>query len=312
MMTNHQTLRTVLRYMVASLILFIISGSARAFADPVSSPKAASPKAAGDKWAVVVGVSKFAQGIESLPGAAKDATDFAQFLIQDCAFAADHVKLLTDDQATESGIMSALGVWTAKNAQPADLVVVYISTAGTAAKSDVEGGNFLCAFDTKPENLYDTGISAAQLPADIRKRCLSNKLVLIIDASYSGSAIASSDAERVASLSNQHSKFQDWGGAGQATLCSSQSDQRSYECKTKSNSAFTFQFMQSARKLGKDATLRQIFDETAAAVGTEVESERHAKQTPVAKFSGDAAQIQIATPPASANSSEQSKSKKSK
>lgn len=204
--------------------------------------------------------------------------------------------------------MSTIGTWVAKKAGPSDLVLIYISTAGTPAKSTGADQIFLCAFDTTPESLFASGIDASRLPAMIRDRCHAQRVILMIDASYSGGTIAHvGKAGDFSRLSSEHSEFQDWGGTGQATLCSSESDQRSYECKTKSNSAFTFQFMQSARKLGKAATLRQIFDETAAAVRTEVESERHTKQTPIANFSGDAAQLQIAAPVMPAGSEAKSK-----
>ncbi len=318
-MTRRPTLQSslILRYVVASLFLLIISGSANVFADPVSSsapaapaasatsaPPESSPNAFRDKWALVVGVSKFAQGIESLPGAAKDATDFAQFLTRDCDFKADHVKLLTDDQATRAGILAELGnTWLPQVASPADLVVVYISTAGTASGSDGAGLNYLCAYDTLPDKLFSTGIDAASLYHSIQARCHAHRLVLIVDASYSGGA-----AESGGSVAKQgHSKMQDWGGAGRAILCSSQSNQRSYECKTKSNSAFTYQFMQAARKLGKTASLKETFDVAAATVATEVSAERQATQTPVASFSGAAGQLQIAAPGAPKGSEAQSK-----
>ncbi len=305
-MTRRPTLQStlILRYVVASLFLLIISGSAKSFADPVSSPapQASSPNAFRDKWALVVGVSKFAQGIESLPGAAKDATDFAQFLTKDCDFNADHVKLLTDDQATRAGILAELGnKWLPTVASPEDLVVVYISTAGTAAGSDGAGLNYLCAYDTMPDKLFSTGIDAASLYQSIQQRCHAHRVILIVDASYSGGAAAEGS-----SAARAHSKMQDWGGAGRAILCSSQPNQRSYECKTKSNSAFTYQFMQAARQLGKKASLEETFDAAAANVATEVSAERQATQTPVASFSGDAGQLQIAAPGAPKGSETQS------
>ena len=58
---------------------------------------AATPVA--DKWAVVVGVSEFADKAINLKYAAKDAADFRTFLVDKCHFAPDHVRLLTNEQA---------------------------------------------------------------------------------------------------------------------------------------------------------------------------------------------------------------------
>src|SRR5262249_43387796 len=76
-----------------------------------------------DKWALVVGISKFADPTLNLKYAAKDARDFADYLIRNEHFAADHVKVLVDEQATEKRIMSELGSkWLPHVAHPDDLV----------------------------------------------------------------------------------------------------------------------------------------------------------------------------------------------
>ncbi|MBZ0187929.1 MAG: caspase family protein, partial [Candidatus Obscuribacterales bacterium] len=62
-----------------------------------------------DKWALVVGISKFKEEKFNLKFAAKDAVDFARFLTQECSFASDHVLVLTDDKATRANVLGALG-----------------------------------------------------------------------------------------------------------------------------------------------------------------------------------------------------------
>src|SRR5579883_2488350 len=62
-----------------------------------------------DKWALVIGISKFANPAINLRYPSKDAQDFAQFLISKQGFAPDHVKVLTDSAATRVNILTAIG-----------------------------------------------------------------------------------------------------------------------------------------------------------------------------------------------------------
>ena len=87
-----------------------------------------------DKWALVVGISKFKDDKINLKYAAKDAKDFARFLITNQNFSEDHVLLLTDEKATRANVLGALGSqWLPRLANPNDLVVLYFSSHGSPA-----------------------------------------------------------------------------------------------------------------------------------------------------------------------------------
>ena len=58
-----------------------------------------------DKWALLVGISKFDRPSLNLKYAAKDAGDFKDFLINKCHFAADHILSLENERATKDNIM---------------------------------------------------------------------------------------------------------------------------------------------------------------------------------------------------------------
>src|SRR5687767_15034855 len=51
-----------------------------------------------DKWALVVGVSRFKNASLNLQWAAKDAEDFRNYLVSKGQFDPEHVKLLTNEQ----------------------------------------------------------------------------------------------------------------------------------------------------------------------------------------------------------------------
>ena len=59
-----------------------------------------------DKWAIVVGISKFNDSSFDLKFAANDAHDFYNYLIADGHFAPDHVALLLDGDATRQNVVS--------------------------------------------------------------------------------------------------------------------------------------------------------------------------------------------------------------
>src|SRR5262249_45040515 len=108
-----------------------------------------------DKWALVVGVSKFQDStIPQLHYAAKDAQDFANFLIRDANFAPDHVRVLLNEAATREEVQSEIGdKFFPRVVKPDDLVVFFFSSHGSPANRDVAHANFLVAYDTKKSDL---------------------------------------------------------------------------------------------------------------------------------------------------------------
>src|SRR3990167_6667139 len=85
-----------------------------------------------DKWALIIGISKFKDPTINLKYPAKDARDLYNFLVSEGNFAPDHVKLLLNEQATRGKILSELGdKWLPRVANPNDLVLIYISSHGS-------------------------------------------------------------------------------------------------------------------------------------------------------------------------------------
>ena len=87
-----------------------------------------------DKWALVIGISKFANPQYNLKYAAKDAQDFYNYLVTDGNFKKDHVLLLLNENATRRNIMSAFGdKFLPAVCREGDMFTIYISTHGTPA-----------------------------------------------------------------------------------------------------------------------------------------------------------------------------------
>lgn len=257
------------------------------------------------KWLLAVGISNFANPSLNLKYAAKDAVDFSNFLIHDENFSPDHVKVLTDKLATRENIIDALGKgWLGKKAGQDDLVVVYISSHGSMAHSDAGGTNFLVAHDTDDKALISTGIPIQWLSQMIKEQVHSDKVVLIMDVCHSGSVsadpiekanegrkiIASADLSGAKSISGQKGLKRALpqmnvdsieAGSGQTIVCSSSSDQTSWESKQYPNSVFTRQLIEAMQKEGSKATLDQLFAAMRKKVENEVLQDRGAVQTPV-------------------------------
>jgi tetratricopeptide (TPR) repeat protein len=257
----------------------------------------ASDKTVSNKWALVVGISNFKDSSINLKYAAKDATDFKNFLVTQGNFAEDHVMLLTDGNASKDQIISKLGEgWLGKHAKENDLVVVYVSSHGSSSQEDV-GVNFLVAHDTDKYKLVSTGLPMQWLTKIIQEQVQSKRVVLILDVCHSGSAgdeskkaSADEDDEDEVSASDSASKGLvrttklDVGGlkvgSGQVVLCSSSADQVSWESKNYPNSVFTRRLIDALQYKGKSTTLNEAFDQLQSTVGAEVLSDRSVCQTP--------------------------------
>ncbi|RTL35994.1 MAG: tetratricopeptide repeat protein [Candidatus Melainabacteria bacterium] len=254
-------------------------------------------KSVSDKWALLIGISNFKDSTINLKYAAKDATDFKNFLVGQENFASDHVKLLTDANATKEEIISKLGDgWLGKHAKENDLVVVYVSSHGSSSQEDV-GVNFLVAHDTDKMKLVSTGLPMQWLTKIIQEQVHSKRVVVILDVCHSGSAgdenkkaaddIDDDDDTGAGDSSSKGllrtAKLDAGGlkvGSGQVILCSSLADQVSWESKNYPNSVFTRRLIESLQCNGKGTTLNQAFNQLKTSVGAEVLSDRGMVQTP--------------------------------
>lgn len=261
-------------------------------------PKA-SDKPIDDKWALVVGISKFQDGtIGKLKYSAKDARDFAEFLVAKCNFKRDHVRLLLDEQATQRRILEELGdKFLPRVADPNDLVVFYFSSHGSPAKADssqVEKGyrpkNYLIAYDTSKTSLFASGINVNDLTQLMKERVPTDRILIVLDACHSGAADANAkdgddprniDPEQVA-------------GTGQMVICSSKSDERSWESKRYANGVFTKHLMEALLEKRK---IKDAFAHMEDTVAREVKEDEAARQTPVMKDQWSGADVSLLAQP---------------
>ena len=236
----------------------------------------------GDKWAVVIGVSRFSDGsIPQLKYSAKDAQDFYDYLTDPNHghFAKDHVKLLLNEDASKVNIMDVIGdSFLPHGAAPGDLVVIYLSTHGSPAGADIRGVNYVIASDSRVNKLFATGIEMRQLLRTVKERVHTNRVVLVLDTCYSGAGTEGShkgifrrnvDTEALASSS------------GSVVISSSSADQQSWEADEVKNSYFTKYLLESLRDPSVGNDLERAFNSMKDRVQSAVLRDKGAVQTPV-------------------------------
>lgn len=246
-----------------------------------------------DKWAVVIGISDFKNPRWNLKYPQKDAKDFAQFLVNKCNFAQDHVRVLTNASATRERILTDIGSnWLPRNAKPNDLVCIYFATHGTSSALDVARRNFLMAYDTDPANPFATGIELQDLAKNIVRRLESRRVVLILDTCHSGAA------EVGAKSMDGKNKFdlkEFLQGTGHLVIASAAANQTAHDSARYKNGIFTFHLMEG---LAKYPRLSEAFNYTKIRVQEEATIDYKEPQTPVLKDAEwRGIELKLAVPP---------------
>jgi hypothetical protein len=261
---------------------------------PIVEEPAAPPvnRPIRDKWALIVGISKFKDSNLNLRYPSKDAKDFYDFLVTSAGFKKDHIKLLVDEDATRGRILSELGdKWLPRVANPDDLVVIYISSHGSASDMDVGGVNYLLAHDTDVDNLYASGLPMQDLTRIIKGRVHADRIVLVLDACHSG-ATTVADSKGLTRRSNVNVD-EIAQGTGQLVISSSLPNQVSWESKKDQNSVFTKYLMEG---LKTKPNLGEAFAFMRNKVQEEVLRERGVLQTPVLKSKWQGNELVIGAP----------------
>ncbi len=262
-----------------------------------SLDKAEVNRPIADKWALVIGISKFKDNELNLQYPAKDARDFAKFLVEKENFKSDHVKLLVDEQATRENIMYALGQgFLPHAANPDDLVVIFISSHGSPSDVDQKGANFLLAHNSSKDNLYGTGIPMSQLVASIKDRCNCKRVVIFLDACHSG-AVAESEAMKGIFRVGNFDAAGIAQGAGQLVVCSSMPSETSWESKRYPNGVFTRCLIEALSQGGTGTKMKDAFTILQDKVQQEVIHDRGVGQRPNMKMKWDGEDLVIGAPP---------------
>ncbi|MBV9759760.1 MAG: caspase family protein [Acidobacteriaceae bacterium] len=252
------------------------------------------------KWALLVGIGKFKSKVDSLQYTAKDAKDMAAVLEnpQIGKFKQDHVRVLTDGEATLANMKAGLN-WIARQAGPSDLVLVFIATHGTSRTKDTVGHlNYILASDTlntDEDTLFGTALPMTDISEIVRSRIQARRTVLLIDTCHSEGAGAKLLRAAAPSKDMMDSMK---AGVGRALIAASGEKQSSYESDELENGVFTHYFIEGLKRQNGQSPLSAIFAYVSDQVPKQVEEEKHAMQTPVMFRSDQGSEIVIGVPAA--------------
>jgi hypothetical protein len=137
-----------------------------------------------DKWAVIVGLSKYKDSSMNLKAPQKDAESLASFLCNDAGFAESHVIRIYDKEATKENILATLDQL-GKKVRPNDLFLFYANCHGSA--NTQTAGNFLLMYDYDGESSsMDRQLLMQDLSNLLKSRVHSERIILIVQACHSG------------------------------------------------------------------------------------------------------------------------------
>jgi hypothetical protein len=223
------------------------------------APAAPAPKApaSGDRWAVIVGVGRYASGdIPALRYTVADAEAFSQVLVERGGFKKGNILLLTDKtdrKPTLRDMKWALGTFLARSAKKEDLVVIFYAGHG-APEVDPRGAEpdglakYLVPSDADPNDLYSTALPMDELQI-IFDRIEAERVVVFLDACYSGAAGGRTFASKRTRALRVDDLFLDRlaRSRGRAIITASRSSEVSIEVPELGHGLFTHYLLQGLR-----------------------------------------------------------------
>ena len=269
---------------------------------PAPAVAPARPGPVEQKWALVVGIGHFTDGeIPRLNYTTADANAFAAILKDPNVggFPAANVHVLTDEQATTRHIKEELNR-IARQAQPNDLVVIYVATHGTPRTLDTAGGaNYLVTYDTEISNagnfdedsLYATAYPMVELANAIATRMKALRTAVFLDTCYSGGAAGGSapSTQKLANTAPSDAMLAHMTqGTGRIVIAASQVNEESLESNQLRHGYFTYYLLQVLKSGKGETPLSQVYSSVARQVSESVSSQGMHQHPVINRSSADA------------------------
>lgn len=175
-----------------------IAAQPQAPSPPIITQAGQARSSVGQKWAVVVGVSKYRDSrIAGLRYASADARAFYDWLVsqQGGGYAPSRIKLLLDSEATGQNIRNTLFHWL-KQALAEDMVTIYFAGHGSPESPDSPNNLFLLPYDVNYTDIATTGFPMWDIETALKRFIKAKKVVVIADACHSGGIGQSFDVAR--------------------------------------------------------------------------------------------------------------------
>lgn len=223
------------------------------------------------RWAVIVGVSKYQDSNLNLKYADRDAEALHQLLLtpEGGGFQDDHIRILTNEQATTGNINHALRSFLKKPARE-DLVLIYFACHGSP-DPDRPANVYLLTYDTDPNDIAGTALPMEDIDRAVKGALHSEKVIILADTCHSA-AIGGGIGERrsvggKSARMNQFLQQMSQSKGGVALLTSAEANEVSFEDAKwgGGHGVFTHYLLQGMRGAGdRDCngivTIGELFD----------------------------------------------------
>ena len=251
-------------------------------------PRARAP--VGDRWAVVVGISEYADDRLTLRYAHRDAQALYDFLLTPAAgggFSPANISLLLDKDATRDGLAKAFRSFLAQSKED-DLVLIYIACHGAPDAAAARQPLYVLTHETDLDDIAGTALPMHEIDWSLKNYVLANRVVILADTCHSeGMATGERGALGAAAL-NSYLDQLSATTPGVAYLASARENQRSYEDEKwgEGHGAFTWFLLEGMRGAadgwgGRPRDNIVTLDELADYVGDQVFKETARRQRPV-------------------------------
>ena len=239
-----------------------------------------------NRWAVVVGISKYLhakKGIPPLQYAHNDAQAFMDFLYSPNGggFKPSDTKLLLDEKATTNNIRSSLFTFL-KKAEKDDLVIIYFAGHG-APEAGRPDNLYLITYDTDPNDLASTAFPMWDMETALKRYIVADRVVILADACHSGGVGQDTGLRSFgnANLINSYLANLDKTKPGRAIMTASETNQLSREGEQwKGHGVFTYYLLEALKgKADTDGdgivTIAEAFKYVYDNVRSATESQQH-------------------------------------
>jgi caspase domain-containing protein len=228
------------------------SGSRTQVWVPVFTAKARPVIPIREKYALIVGISKYrnvGKGIPNLEYADVDARTVYEFLQQPAAggFSRENMLLLLNENATLSRIRDALTSFVAR-ASENDLLLIFF--AGHGAPDPFAPQNlYVIAHDTNVEAMPQTALAMTELRRNIDQNVKSKRMILFLDACHSAGLSTEGTRNLANNLANLYLETWLYKEQGRAIITSSDVNEASRESQKwgKGHGVFTYYLLEGLR-----------------------------------------------------------------
>ena len=247
-------------------------------------------------WAVIIGVSRYLNGdqnkggniISNLKNAADDAHAIAEFLRspEGGGFPDDHIKFLTDEQATKAEAERALA-WLKTQAKEDDYFVIYIAAHG--ALIPFYDAKLNASVDRPYFLLYDTDLNKAEqtaLKMEVFRQTVeqlrSKKGLVLSDTCYSGGVqLPGRGTDESVNTNQRYLDEMSKIPAGVGFISAARQTERSYELDDFNHGVFTYSLLEGlSGNADKNQDEKVTFEEVVQYLEEAVPQQTGNKQHP--------------------------------